>query len=91
MKLTLLTRKGCHLCDDMKTLIITLENHKGLEFEEIDISGNIKLLQLWDTEIPVLLLGEKIIARHRISKDALEKVLTAALANETNAETGIPT
>ena len=91
MKLTLLTRKGCHLCDDMKTLIIKLENYEGLEFKEIDISGNIKLLQLWDTEIPVLLLGEKIIARHSTSKDALEKVLTAALANETNAETGIPT
>tara|TARA_B100001123_G_C15303556_1_gene1021841 strand:- start:478 stop:729 length:252 start_codon:yes stop_codon:yes gene_type:complete len=82
MKLTLLTRKGCHLCDDMKNLILNLKKYKGVEFEEIDISGNIKLIQLWDTEIPVLLLGEKIIARHRIGRDNLEKELTAALADE---------
>ena len=82
MKLTLLSRKGCHLCADMKNFIIKLKTFRALELEEIDISGNIKLLELWDKEIPVLLLGEQIIAKHRITEDELEKKLTVLLADE---------
>ena len=66
----------------MKNFIIKLKTFRALELEEIDISGNIKLLELWDKEIPVLLLGEQIIAKHRITEDELEKKLTVLLADE---------
>ena len=74
--LTLLTRDGCHLCDAMKVVVGRVQRHHPLALTEIDISTDPELERRFGTQIPVLLRGEVVIARHRISTEQLAAVLT---------------
>ena len=73
IRLTLLTRDGCRLCNEMKEVIIQVDNAYRIVLTEVDISHHPDLEQRWGTEIPVLLSGQRVIARHRISALLLAK------------------
>ena len=66
-ELTLLTRPGCHLCAVMKTVIATVQPRHPIGLTEIDISDRPDLEQQFGTEIPVLLCGDRVLARYRVS------------------------
>lgn len=70
-ELTLLTRRGCHLCDVMKTVIATVKSHHPIGLTEIDIADRPDLEQQFGTEIPVLLCGDRVLARYRVSANQL--------------------
>ena len=70
-ELTLLTRHGCHLCDVMKTVIATVQSHQPIHLTEIDIADHPDLEQRYGTEIPVLLCGDRVLARYRVSATQL--------------------
>jgi len=74
--LTLLTRTGCHLCETMKMVVAQVERRYPIVLNEIDISVRPDLELKFGNDIPVLISGDQIIARHRISVSQL----TAALA-----------
>lgn len=76
IRLTLLTRAGCRLCDEMKTVVEEVGRNRGLTLTEVDVSTQPELEARWGTEIPVLLCGEREIARHRVSVGQL----TAAIS-----------
>ena len=69
--LTLLTRDGCHLCDHMKAVVTRVQRIHPLTLCEVDISTRPELKQRFGTEIPVLLRGDDVIARHRITEREL--------------------
>ena len=75
MELTLYTRPGCHLCDEMKALITRLGQRRGFVLREIDISAERSLDQRYGHDIPVLLVDGVEVARHRIREDDLWKML----------------
>ena len=59
MRLVLLSRPGCHLCDDARAVLERI----GHPFEEIDIDGDDDLLARYLERIPVGLLdGEELFA-----------------------------
>ncbi len=66
-QLTLLTRPGCHLCDVMKTVIAAVRSSHPIDLTEIDISDHPDLEQQFGTEIPVVLRGNQVVARTRVS------------------------
>ena len=75
--LQLLTRPGCHLCDEMKDLLSSLSHDVIVSVEEIDITGDKPLEEQFGSEIPVLLHKHQVLAKVRISKPALlEKLRT---------------
>jgi hypothetical protein len=74
-ELTLLSKPGCHLCHTMADLV---ERVCGLRPREVDITGDPALEARYALEIPVLLLGEKEIARHRVEENELRMRLAAA-------------
>lgn len=74
-ELTLLTRAGCHLCETMKTVVARVQRRHPIMLNEIDISARPDLEREFGNDIPVLMDGDQIIARHRISTSQL----TAAL------------
>ena len=76
-ELTLLTRAGCHLCETMKTVVARVHRRYPIVVKEIDISGRPDLEREFGNDIPVLLNGHQIIARHRISASQL----TAAIVS----------
>jgi thiol-disulfide isomerase/thioredoxin len=77
--LTLYSRPGCHLCDEMKAVIArvarTLES--PLTVAEIDISTDPELEALYGQEIPVLLVNGKKAAKYRVTDDQLTRLLAA--------------
>ena len=67
VRLTLLTRAGCHLCDDMKTVVAAAGRTRPLALEEVDIASDHGLERRFATEIPVLMRDETVLARGRTS------------------------
>jgi glutaredoxin len=73
--LTIYSKPGCHLCDEMKAVINRVAQSIPLQLEEIDISTSRELEERYGLEIPVLLVEGKKAAKYRIGEEELRKVL----------------
>jgi glutaredoxin len=76
--LTIYSKPGCHLCDDMKALVARVAKPLAgkVTVNEVDISGNANLEAQYALEIPVLLVDGKKAAKYRITEEALARILT---------------
>ncbi len=63
----LVTRKGCHLCDDALRLLREL----GFEPQLADVDTDDRLFQLYDWRVPVVLIDGVPVAEGRITRDQL--------------------
>jgi hypothetical protein len=77
LELTLLTRAGCHLCDQALRQIEPLVTKMGAPLRIIDVDTDRVLREDYGLDVPVLFLGNEEIARHRIDPANIR----AALAN----------
>ena len=75
-KVTIYSRPGCHLCDDMKDLVRKVARTIPLTLEDIDIYGDDELEEKYGLEIPVLFVEGERVASARITEDALVRILT---------------
>ena len=75
--LTLYSRPGCHLCDEMKAVVqrVTRAAAVPTTIEEIDISTDAGLEARYGMEIPVLLIDGRKAAKYRITEEALTRLL----------------
>jgi glutaredoxin len=71
MKLTLLTRQGCGLCEDAAHALRDL----GLDFEPVDIDQDAGLRALYNDAVPVVLLDGLELCRAPFTKESLRSVL----------------
>ena len=71
MTLVLVTRQGCHLCDQALELLRSL----GHEPQLADVDADDHLHDLYDWRVPVVLRDDRIVAEGKISRDQLEKAL----------------
>ena len=71
MTLVLVTRQGCHLCDDALQLIRSL----GHEPELADVDSDDRLHDLYDWRVPVVLLDGRVVAEGRITAESLAKAV----------------
>ena len=71
MKLVLITRRGCHLCDDALALLRSL----GHEPELVDVDADDRLHDLYDWRVPVVLVDDRAVAEGRITRGQLEKTV----------------
>lgn len=81
-RLTIYSRPGCHLCDDMKAVVARVARHVALDVEEIDISGDADLEARYGLEIPVLLVEGRKAAKYRIAEEELRRLIAARTRNE---------
>ena len=77
--LTIYSRPGCHLCDEMKAVVRRVSASIPISLEEIDISGDTELERVYGLEIPVLLADGQKVAKYRIGEGELLRILTARL------------
>ena len=76
MRLTIYSKPGCHLCDEMKAVISrAIAGRPGIAIEEIDISTNRELLEQYGLEIPVLMIDGRKAAKYRVSEDGLRRMI----------------
>ena len=79
MRLTIYSKPGCHLCDEMKStvrrVLSTRPAEHTISVEDIDISGDPALLDRYGLEIPVLMIDGRKAAKYRVSEQELTQML----------------
>ena len=71
MRLVLVTRQGCHLCDEALALLREL----GTEPELADVDADEELFRVYDWRVPVVLVDGAVVAEGKIKKDVLQQAL----------------
>jgi len=74
VRVVLVTRKGCHLCDEALSLLRDL----GLHPELADVDADAELHRLYDFRVPVVLLDGAVVAEGRINRGAVEAAVKRA-------------
>ena len=79
MILTLYSRPGCHLCDEMKAVVQRVARAQAapIAIDEIDISTDPDLEARYGTEIQVLLIDGRKAAKYRVTEGELTRLLAA--------------
>ena len=63
---TIYSRPGCHLCEEAKEQIAPLLKEFGAHLTEINIDEDSQLRARYDCEVPVIFLGARKAAKHRV-------------------------
>ncbi len=71
MDVELVTRGGCHLCEDALDLLREL----GVEPRQRDVDADPELSRLYDFRVPVVLRDGRVVAEGRLDRDALSLAL----------------
>ena len=74
-RLTLYSRPGCHLCDEMKAVVARVGTRTSFDLDEVNIAGDPALEALYGLEIPVLTIDGRKTAKYRITEQELERSL----------------
>ena len=74
MEVVLITRQGCHLCDDALGALRAV----GVDPELRDVDADEELFGLYDWRVPVVMVDGRVVAEGRIDKEALRKALLLA-------------
>ena len=74
---TIYSRQGCHLCEQMKAVVERVGRSVAIALEEIDISTDPALEARYGVDIPVLLVGGRKAAKYRVTEDELRRILSA--------------
>ena len=79
--ITIYSRPGCHLCDEMKAVVRRAVSVSGVAvtIDEIDISTDPALEERYGIEIPVLCVDGKKAAKYRVGEEELAQILAARL------------
>jgi glutaredoxin len=74
---TLYTRTGCCLCDDVKKAIADATKRAEFEYRELDIDADPVLRQRYNDEVPVVEIDGKKAFKYRMTVDEFLKKLAA--------------
>jgi thiol-disulfide isomerase/thioredoxin len=77
--LTLYSRPGCHLCDEMKIVVqrVARSASEPVTVEVVDIETDATLEARYGLEIPVLLMNGRKVAKFRVTEAELTRILTS--------------
>ena len=70
MKVVLVTRKDCHLCDQALAALRSM----GVEPQLEDVDADEELHRLYDFRVPVILVDDRVVAEGKIDQDHLRAV-----------------
>lgn len=79
---TLYTRPGCHLCDQAKAAIMPLLEEFGAALREVNIDEDRELAARYGWDIPVLFIGRRKAAKHRVNLEQFRRQLQEAREQE---------
>ena len=67
----LVTREGCHLCDQALSALRSLGHEPQLR----DVDADDELLRLYDWRVPVILVDDRVVAEGKIDLERLSQAL----------------
>jgi glutaredoxin len=71
VRLTLITRENCHLCDVAKEALARVSERAGVPWQEVDVDSDPKLLEEYWDRVPVILLDGKEHGYWRVEEERL--------------------
>lgn len=71
----LYTRPGCHLCEEAKAAIAPLLSEVHATLREINVDTDAGLQERYGSDVPVIFIGEKKAAKHRVDVAQFRKQL----------------
>jgi glutaredoxin len=74
-EVTLYTRPGCHLCDEAKAAIAPLLREFGAVLYEVNIDKDAALEERYGWDIPVIFIGARKAAKHRVDVEQFRRQL----------------
>ncbi|MPZ62195.1 MAG: glutaredoxin family protein [Propionibacteriales bacterium] len=77
-RVVLLSRPGCHLCDDARQVIAGVCEELGVGWSEVDITQDADLERRYGEQIPVTMVDGRQHDFWRVDGDRLRKALTPA-------------
>jgi glutaredoxin len=78
LEVTLYTRPGCHLCEEAKAQIAPLLNRAGARLREVNIDEDAELRERYNVDVPVIFLGARKVAKHRVDLEQFRRQLEEA-------------
>ena len=69
MRVVLVTRQGCHLCDQALGLLTQL----GVSPDLADVDADDELHRSYDFRVPVVLVDDRVVAEGRVTREQLVK------------------
>jgi glutaredoxin len=77
-EVTLYTRPGCHLCEEAKTAVAPLLREFGAVLLEVNIENDAVLEERYGWDIPVIFIGARKAAKHRVDVEQFRRQLQAS-------------
>jgi len=77
-EVTVYTRPGCHLCEEAKTAVAPLLREFGAVLREVNIENDAVLEERYGSDIPVIFLGARKAAKHRLDVEQFRRQLRQA-------------
>jgi glutaredoxin len=74
-EVTLYTRPGCHLCEEAKAAIAPLLEEFNATLHEVNIENDVVLEERYGWDIPVIFVGARKAAKHRVNVDQFRRQL----------------
>jgi citrate lyase gamma subunit len=82
LRLTLLSRAYCHLCDDLRDALAPIAARHGAEVVELDVDDDPALEAIFGDRVPVVVLGNPDdgteLCHFHLDRARVEAALTAA-------------
>jgi glutaredoxin len=75
---TIYTRSGCHLCEEAKQQIAPLLGQYGGRLREVNVDDDNELRERYGEDVPVILLGSRKVAKHRVDLAQFRRQLERA-------------
>lgn len=74
-RITVLSRPGCHLCEDALAVLEPLAEEFGTTIRKVDISQKPALLQRYSDMVPVFVIDGREVGHWRISPERARRAL----------------
>ena len=78
IEVEILTRAGCHLCDEMKEALNQADTGLDVQLRETDIDADEGLTAQYGDDIPVLFVNGSKAFKHRATAQELKRRLLMA-------------
>jgi hypothetical protein len=79
-EVTLYTRKQCGLCDETAADLRALSGELRFTIREVDIDADAALRELYNDVVPVVAVGERIVAHAPVGAEELRAALREFLS-----------
>ena len=81
LEVTVYSRPGCHLCEAAKAAIESLLEEFAAPLREVSIDGDAVLTERYGWDIPVIFIGSRKAAKHRVNVKQFRRQLQEARQN----------